>query len=120
MITTTELLLKSGSKTTRIALDTIVQVAGLGNYSEFRLRDGRRIVSAYTLKVYQELLPDYFLRIHKACLVNSRCIVGQVGQHELLLTNGNRVEIARRKADTFRAQYAMLRDNQAEPVLVAS
>ena len=111
MITTTELLLKSGSKTTHIPLEAIVQVAGLGNYSQFWLRDGRRILSAYTLKVYQQLLPAHFLRIHKACLVNSRCIVGRAGQYELVLSDGSHVEIARRKADTFRQQYAALQAN---------
>ena len=111
MITTTELLLKSGNKTTHIPIEAIVQVAGLGNYSQFRLRDGRRILSAYTLKVYEQLLPAHFLRIHKACLVNSRCIVGRVGQHELVLIDNSRVEIARRKADTFRRQYAALQAN---------
>jgi len=115
MITATELLLKSGSKTTHIPLDAIIQVAGLGNYSQFRLRDGSRILSAYTLKVYEQLLPDYFLRIHKTCLVNSRCIVSQVGQSELILVDDSRVEIARRKTDAFRQQYAALQElRQAE------
>jgi DNA-binding LytR/AlgR family response regulator len=111
MITATELLLKSGSKTTHIPIEAIVRVAGLGNYSQFLLRDGRRILSAYTLKVYQELLPAHFLRIHKACLVNSRCIVSRVGQYELVLVDGSHVEIARRKADVFRQQYAALKAN---------
>ena len=111
MIITTELLLKSGSKTTHIPIEAIVQVVGLGNYSQFRLRDGRRVLSAYTLKVYQALLPDYFLRIHKACLVNSRCIAGRVGPHELMLVDGSRAEIARRKTDAFRQQYAALQAN---------
>jgi two-component system, LytTR family, response regulator len=108
---TNELILKSGKTITRIPTDAIVQVAGLGNYSQFWLRDGRRIVSAYTLKVYEQLLPVHFLRVHKACLVNGHCIVGRVGQHQLLLTDGSRVEISRRKADTFREQYAALTTN---------
>jgi DNA-binding LytR/AlgR family response regulator len=110
---TNELILKSGKTVIRIPTDNIIQVAGLGNYSQFWLRDGRRIVSAYTLKVYESLLPDYFLRIHKARLVNVRCIVGRVGLHQLRLIDGSQVDIARRKADTFRAQYAALTTNSA-------
>jgi DNA-binding LytR/AlgR family response regulator len=104
-----EIVLKSGKKITRIPVDAIVQITGLGNYSQFILRDGRRIISAYTMKVYQDMLPDYFLRIHRASLVNSHCITGWSGQHGLLLIDGSRVEIARRKAETFRAQYAALK-----------
>lgn len=108
MITSTELLLKSGSKTTHIPVEAIIQVTGLGNYSQFWLRDGRRILSAYTLKVYEQLLPNHFLRIHKTCLVNSRCIIGRAGLYELVLIDGSRAEIARRKAPGFRQQYAAL------------
>ena len=110
-MTISELILKSGRLTIHIPIDAIVQVAGVGNYSMFRLNDGRKILSAYTLKVYEELLPDYFLRIHKAYLVNGHCIVGRAGRHELLLTDGNRVPVARRKADDFRQQYANLQTN---------
>ena len=106
-----ELVLKSGKTITRIPLDAIVQITGLGNYSQFILRDGRRFVSAYTMKVYQDMLPDYFLRIHRASLVNGHCIAGWSGQYGLLLIDGSRVEIARRKAETFRAQYAALRSS---------
>jgi DNA-binding LytR/AlgR family response regulator len=106
---TPELILKSGKTITRIPLDAIVQIAGLGNYSQFILRDGRRIVSAYTMKVYQDVLPSYFLRIHRASLVNGHYISGWSGQHGLLLIDGSRVEIARRKAEMFRVQYAALK-----------
>ena len=108
MMNSNELVLKSGRKIIKIPVDAIVQVAGLGNYSQFILRDGQRIISAYTMKVYQDMLPGYFLRIHRASLVNGHCIAGWSGRYGLLLVDGSRVEIARRKADTFRAQYAAL------------
>jgi two-component system, LytTR family, response regulator len=105
----TELILKSGKTTTHIPIEAIVQVAGVRNYSLFWLRDGRRIMSAYTLKVYEDLLPPYFLRVHKAYLVNGHCIVSRAGRHELLLIDGSRVPVARRKADDFRQRYANLK-----------
>ena len=115
-VSTSELILKSGKTTVYIAIDDIVQVAGVGNYSLFWLRDGQRIMSSYTLKVYEHVLPAHFLRIHKAYLVNGHCIVSRAGRHELLLVDGSRVPVARRKADDFRQQYANLKTH--EPVLV--
>ncbi len=108
-----ELILKSGKATVHIPIDAIVQVAGVGNYSMFWLNDGRRILSAYTLKVYEDLLPPYFLRIHRAYLVNAHCIVSRAGRHELLLIDGSRVPVARRKADDFRQRYANLKPDGA-------
>lgn len=111
-MTPTKLTLKDGKNSTRIPTDAIVQVAGWGNYSLLWLRDGRQIVSAYTLKVYQNLLPPYFLRVHRGSLVNGHCIVGEVGQRELLLSDGNRVEISRRKIGDFRTRFADFMANQ--------
>lgn len=112
LMTTDEIILKSGKTTIHIPTDAIVQVAGWGNYSRFWLRDGRRLVSAYTLKVYQNVLPAYFLRVHRGSLVNGYCIVSQIGERELLLTDGNRIEVSRRKADAFQAWFAELIANK--------
>jgi hypothetical protein len=101
--------LRVGRSVERIAPHQIVRLTGIGNYTEFHLADGRRLISPRTLKIYQAILPDQFMRVHRGCLVNSQYVVGWATKDELLLRDGNRVASSRRKRLLVREQYAVLR-----------
>jgi hypothetical protein len=64
--------IRDGSKLTRVSLGDILAVASAGNYVEFVLRDGRRLLMRSPLSALEsELGPRGFLRTHRSWLVNA-------------------------------------------------
>jgi hypothetical protein len=64
--------IRDGAKLTRVRLDDILAVSSAGNYVEFAIRDGRRLLMRSPLSVLErELAPHGFLRTHRSWLVNA-------------------------------------------------
>ena len=64
--------IRDGAKLTRVRLDEVLAVASAGNYVEFVLRDGRRLLMRSPLSALEgELSPRGFLRTHRSWLVNA-------------------------------------------------
>jgi hypothetical protein len=64
--------IRDGAKLTRVSLSDILAVASAGNYVEFVLRDGRRLMMRSSLSgLEDELKPRGFLRTHRSWLVNA-------------------------------------------------
>jgi hypothetical protein len=64
--------IRDGAKLTRVSLSDILAVTSAGNYVEFVLRDGRRMLMRSPLSgVESELSPRGFLRTHRSWLVNA-------------------------------------------------
>jgi len=64
--------IRDGAKLTRVSLSEILAVASAGNYVEFVLRDGRRLLMRSPLSgVESELAPRGFLRTHRSWLINA-------------------------------------------------
>ncbi|MFD1141247.1 LytR/AlgR family response regulator transcription factor [Larkinella insperata] len=87
-----------------ISLEEIVRLEGSGNYTNFFLKDGTRMLVSRTLKEYEDLLDgEAFVRVHKSCIVNlcyvRRFYVKKEG--ELELNDGQQVKISRRRAQNF-------------------
>jgi DNA-binding LytR/AlgR family response regulator len=56
---------------TVFALADLLYLEAIGNYTCFYLRNGRRVVMAYTLKVYLTKLPDsHFIQTHRKYVIN--------------------------------------------------
>lgn len=54
-----------------VEISSIVRCEGDGNYTNFFLKNGDRIIASKTLKEFDELLSDYnFLRVHQSHLIN--------------------------------------------------
>jgi DNA-binding LytR/AlgR family response regulator len=82
-------------------LQDIVYLKADINYTEFYLKDGKKIVSSFTLKRHEadERLKG-FLRVNKSYLVN-QLYIGQYKAHHkdvrIYLTNGYEIKVARRR-----------------------
>ena len=64
--------IRDGAKINRVSLSDILAVASAGNYVEFVLRDGRRLMMRSPLSgVESELAPRGFLRTHRSWLINA-------------------------------------------------
>ncbi|WAC12744.1 LytR/AlgR family response regulator transcription factor [Dyadobacter pollutisoli] len=71
------------------------------NYTVIHLEGKRPFVASKTLKHFEEMLDQFkFIRTHKSHLVNAAHIVRISNNNEyLILTDGSRVEVSRRKKD---------------------
>ena len=63
---------RDGARITRVAFADILAVASAGNYVEFVLRDGRKLLMRSPLGAIEtELSPRGFVRVHRSWLVNA-------------------------------------------------
>lgn len=64
--------IRDGAKLTRVKMEEILAVTSAGNYVEFILGDGRRLLMRAPLRsVEEELTPRGFVRTHRSWLVNA-------------------------------------------------
>jgi hypothetical protein len=64
--------IRDGAKVTRVRLDQVLAIASAGNYVEFVLKDGRRLLMRSPLSTLEsELGSRGFLRTHRSWLVNA-------------------------------------------------
>ncbi|HEX2592211.1 MAG TPA: LytTR family DNA-binding domain-containing protein [Rhizomicrobium sp.] len=65
--------IRDGGRLTRVQLDQVLAIASAGNYVEFVLSDGRRLMMRSPLSALEnELSPRGFLRTHRSWLVNAK------------------------------------------------
>ncbi|WP_031529159.1 LytR/AlgR family response regulator transcription factor [Dyadobacter crusticola] len=71
------------------------------NYTVIHLKDRKTFIASKTLKYFEDMLVDFkFVRTHKSHLVNLDYIVRISSNNEyLVLTDGSRVEVSRRRKD---------------------
>ena len=83
-----------------VQLDEIIRLQAESNYTHIFLKGNKIFVSAKTLKEYDELLKvHHFLRVHKSHLVNQAHIESYDRSGMLLMSDGVKVEVARRKKE---------------------
>ena len=69
--------IRDGARITRVVLRDILAVSSAGNYVEFVLRDGRRLLMRSPLSALEaELAPRGFVRVHRSWLVNAMQMTG--------------------------------------------
>jgi hypothetical protein len=67
--------IRDGARLNRVRLDEVLAVASAGNYVEFVLRDGRKLLMRSPLSALEsELAPRGFLRTHRSWLVNAKAM----------------------------------------------
>lgn len=96
-----------------IETDSILYLAGDGNYSYIYLKDGSSIHTSKTLKEFEDLLcieDNFFIRIHKGYIVNAIEIKNFIKGDEAAveLHNGIKLEVSRRRKDEVKTKLAKL------------
>lgn len=85
---------------TSIAADQINFISGAGDYSEITLRSGQKHLHSETLAQLTERLPNYFLKVHRSHIVNTRVIArlerDPSGTGKLFLHGEQHVPVSRR------------------------
>lgn len=96
---TMKLTLTAGERTYFIPPAELTHCTADDNYTELHTADGRRFVSARTLKDYEDMLSPWgFLRVHRSALVNKSAIAHLTEGH-VVLSNDLHVEVSRRKRE---------------------
>ncbi len=99
------LLLRQGGRQHALIPTNILYCRAEDNYTSIHLRDGRRFLSARTLKDYDEMLHELgFIRAHRSFLVNGDAIATAPPNGPLHLVDGTTIEVSQRKrAEVMRA-----------------
>ncbi|MDX1477385.1 MAG: LytTR family DNA-binding domain-containing protein [Saprospiraceae bacterium] len=95
------LILRTQKGELSLMLREVVHLEADRNYTYIHLANGNKELVSKTLSSLTELLEDRgFFRCHKSHLVNQVHIVS-IKSEFVLMTNGSRVAVSRRKRDTF-------------------
>jgi two-component system LytT family response regulator len=106
------LLVPDQSKIRRVLINDIVRLEGVKNYTLIHLKNGNNLISSRTLKVYDVVLQKVdFLRIHKAHLINMKCLRNyDESQHQYaVMQNRDIISISRRKRKGFQERIAVIK-----------
>ena len=105
----TNMAMRVAGKRNMISLRDILYLRSAKNYTIFKLKDGREIISSKTLGIFEEELKGIsnFVRPHRSYIVNLsfvddlyfNCRGGEVLIHD------QKIFISRRKAASFRRTY---------------
>ncbi len=83
-----------------VSIGDIIRLQAERNYTRFFFTDGKDFFSAKTLKEYEEMLPEnLFIRVHRAHLINRNYIRQYEREGVLILQDGSRIEVSRRKKE---------------------
>ena len=87
-------------------IDDILRMEADRSYTHIHLANRKPFIASKTLKHFEEMLEEFqFIRTHKSHLVNPRHITRISNDNEfVLLTDGTKVEVSRRKKDEVQQQ----------------
>ncbi|MBP0904613.1 LytR/AlgR family response regulator transcription factor [Mariniflexile gromovii] len=84
--------LKSYKDYQYLNVDEILYLKADNNTTDFYMSDGTKISAYKTLKVFEDLLPKTFLRIHKSYIINRNCISRiHYGKSMCILNNEHKI-----------------------------
>ncbi|MBT8229302.1 MAG: LytTR family DNA-binding domain-containing protein [Bacteroidia bacterium] len=80
-------------------IDQIIRLEAMGNYTNFHFVNEPKLLVTKTLKEFERILPDHFLRVHQSHLVNRNHIKAYIKTEGgyLLMNDGSHVAVAVRK-----------------------
>lgn len=99
-----KITLPSGQGYRLVDIDDIIHIAADSNYSVFHLQNLEKIAVSKVLKDYEEILPEQrFVRVHKSSIVNLKYVKEYQSKNglQVLLTNGELINVSRRRASDF-------------------
>ena len=82
-----------------IAVNDIIRIQSISNYSKLYFSNGKTLVVAKVLRWFEEKLhPYHFVRIHRTHLINMNYMQSYKNNDgQLLLYNGETIKVAKRK-----------------------
>ena len=99
-----KITLPTGNAYEIVNIKDIIRCEADGSYTVFYLNGGKKIVVSVGLKHYEDLLPvNDFIRIHHHHLINMNHVVRFLKEDGgyAIMSDNTKLEISRRKKDTF-------------------
>jgi two-component system, LytTR family, response regulator len=93
-----------GKEKLRLPLEEVLWLQAKANYTIVHTLEGKQFLMARTLKTFEDSLPA-FIRPNQSSLVNRSYVIDLLNPQTLLLQNGRRLSISRRKKDTIRKAF---------------
>lgn len=90
-------------------IDEIIRVEASGSYSKIQMDSGKSILVSKLIKEIETQLPlQQFCRVHKSHLINLNFVKSYVREDGgyILLSNTDRIPVARRRKDDFLSQLS--------------
>ena len=85
-----------------VMIESIIACEGVDGYTKVYLQDGREILSSYNLGEFTKMIGDAgFYQVHRSYLVNMQCIRHYQNDGLLLMDNGIKVPVSRRRKEEF-------------------
>lgn len=83
--------------------ESIVLMESDKNYTVIHLSDGKRLMSGYNLKFYEERIDNKsFMRLNRSVMVNKTYVkLINLKESELILNDGRKLNISRRRIKAF-------------------
>ena len=97
-----------------VPINEIIRLEADDNMTHFWIKDGRRITASKTLKHFDKLLaPFNFFKVHQSHLVNLNYIKTYIRNDGgyLIMEDGKKVDISRRRRPFFLERLRQLQDN---------
>lgn len=94
-----------------VSVDNITHLLADGNYTHIYFSNENPLLTSKPIKEFEEILdPKLFFRIHKSTMINIHYLknYSSAEGHEVLLTNGVKLSISRRRLDDFMNLLASL------------
>ncbi len=92
------ILIPTNRGTRQVMEEHIIRIEASSNYCKIFFCNDKPLVVAKVLHWFQDILPeDTFCRIHRTHLVNTMYITGIVESSMLKLSNGDLLQISRRR-----------------------
>lgn len=86
----------------QVDVDDVIRCEGWQKYTRIHLRDRNPLISSYNLGVFRRMLADYgFYEVHKSHLINKKHITRYLTEGIVIMSDGSRVPVARRKRHEF-------------------
>ena len=96
------IFIKSDNKLVKIFFEDIVYIEALKDYLRIHISEKERYITHSTMKAMEEKLPDYFFRIQRSYIINTKYIKSFYG-NTVKLSIGESLGIStNHKADLFK------------------
>jgi len=97
-----KITLPTGTAYEMVYTKDIIRCEAEGSYSMFFMANGKRFMVTYGLIHYEELLSEKeFIRVHRHHLINIKYVERYDKEGFVIMKDGTKIEIARRKKDDF-------------------
>ena len=102
------IFLKSDRRVVRVDISQIQYIEGMSEYLKVWINgETKPIITLLSIKKIEECLPNYFIRIHRSYIVNSR-MIREVERNRIITKSGASFPIGDIYKDAFREYLNMM------------